>query len=159
LVKSNDGLLGLGFGEGHSTALQIQDFVDLSDTGVVDGAASEKVDEYEPEEKPGAGFSQGAEDQLDAEGLPIFPMCEMPLPTWVERLVSQVCSAQTKFSSFVKAYLSSCRRGRLHTSSTALFPIPAPDLSVWWSDPAKLSRLSDPPSVRQFDTNTLLLPQ
>ena len=139
LVNSDDGLLGLGVGDGLSTAMQVQDFLDPSDVSVVEGAAGEKADEYEPGEKPGVGFFQGAKDQLDAEG-PFSPMCEMPLPTWVERLVSQVCSAQTKFSSFVKAYLSSCRRGRLHTSSTALFPIPAPDLSVWWSDPAGLSQ-------------------
>ena len=52
MVKSNDGLLGLGFGEGHSTASQIQGFSDLSDMGVADGAVSKKADEYEPEEKP-----------------------------------------------------------------------------------------------------------
>ena len=62
------------------------------------------------------------------------------MPSWVERLVSQVCSARTRFSSFVKLYLSSCRRGRLHTSSTALFPIPAPDLSVWLDGPSKMSQ-------------------
>ena len=70
----------------------------------------------------------------------LSPMKDAPLPTWVERLVSQVCSARTCFSSFVRCYISSCRQGRVDALATVLFPIPAPDLSVWLDSPMRRSQ-------------------
>ena len=99
---------------------------------------SQEIDEAMKEQ--GVASAGGIKDQLGADGSDASPMRDMPLPTWVERLVSQVCSARTRFSSFVKVYISSCRRGRLQTSPTTLFPIPAPDLSVWLDGPARRSQ-------------------
>ena len=119
----------------------LQGDVDADDVLAWDDVAlSPSQDDDEDIKEQGVASEDGIRDQLGADGLDVSPMRDMPLPSWVERLVSQVCSARTRFSSFVKAYISSCRRGRLHTSPTTLFPIPAPDLSVWLDGPARKSQ-------------------
>ena len=59
------------------------------------------------------------------------PLKEVPFPTWVERFLSQVLRSRTKFAHFLKNSIDGCRNGRSSSCSTALFPIPVPDVRIW----------------------------
>ncbi len=50
---------------------------------------------------------------------------------WVDGQVRRILATRTAFSFYCMQSIISCRRGRFGASSTALFPVPIPNMKVW----------------------------
>ena len=54
-------------------------------------------------------------------------------PAWVDGQVRRTLASRTRFSFYCMQAIIGCRGRRFGSASTALFPIPLPDLKVWCS--------------------------
>ena len=87
---------------------------------------------------------------LEEDGSPVKAV---PFPSWVERFLSQILGAGTRFSYFLRSSIKCCREGRSKPIATALFPIPVPDVSIWGS----LQRPSQERRIRRAEMKVLHL--
>ena len=119
-----------------------------------------KVDDYEDgaeDEDNGLhdnGVAHGPcsiKGKFGARGGEESPLKEVPFPTWVERFVSQVLRSRTRFAHFLKNSIDGCRNGRSPSCSTALFPIPVPDVGIWGTS----RQLSKEKRVRRAEVKIL----